>query len=273
MRWRASVTEQFRLEQVRRDGRTIELDEGAVAAGAVEVKRARDQFLARPRLAGDQHRGRNAFHQVALGVEQLPDLQFQVLHRLRFADHLVQAALARLLPMKVFEGFLDPCLLGYFFYQQFQLLEHHGLGEVIAGTRFHRLDRQLHIALAGDHDDTDAAVHRVDLPDQLQPVGIGQAIIEQHDIGFEILQAFHRRLAGGGDLGIETGIGEITAHVLGQGRLVLDDQDGWQETHARLTTGISNITIVPLPTSLCSRIPPPCLFAIRLASSMPMPRP
>ncbi|HSE20930.1 MAG TPA: hypothetical protein VLB68_04710, partial [Pyrinomonadaceae bacterium] len=51
------MPEQFALEQSGRNGRAIELHEGAIFATTMIVNRTRDQFLSRSSLAEQQHRG------------------------------------------------------------------------------------------------------------------------------------------------------------------------------------------------------------------------
>ena len=72
------VAEQFGLDQVARDRRHVDGDERAVAALAVIVQRARDQFLAGAGLAGDHHR--------EVGLHQPRQHAVDVLHGRRAAD-------------------------------------------------------------------------------------------------------------------------------------------------------------------------------------------
>ena len=51
------VAEQLALQQARGDGRAVQLDEGAVPPRAQLVQGAGDEFLARARLAANEHRG------------------------------------------------------------------------------------------------------------------------------------------------------------------------------------------------------------------------
>ena len=51
----AHVTEQLALDERLGDGAAVDRDEGAVGAGTVRVNQAREDLLARPGLAGEQH--------------------------------------------------------------------------------------------------------------------------------------------------------------------------------------------------------------------------
>ena len=74
------VAEQLGLEQLGGNRRGVQRDERLGRARAVLVQRARDELLARARLAGDQHRDARA-RQTADGAEHL-------LHRRRAAEQL-----------------------------------------------------------------------------------------------------------------------------------------------------------------------------------------
>src|SRR5262249_14103705 len=54
----ALVAEELALDELLRDRRAIDLDEGLPASGRVIVQRAGDELLAGTALAGDEHRGR-----------------------------------------------------------------------------------------------------------------------------------------------------------------------------------------------------------------------
>ena len=76
----ALVAEELGLEQVLRDGRRVDRDERPRRARAVPMQRARDELLARARLAGDEHRG--------VRLRQAADRAEHFLHRRRLAEHL-----------------------------------------------------------------------------------------------------------------------------------------------------------------------------------------
>ena len=72
------VAEQFAFDQVARDRGHVDGDERAAFALAVIVQRARDEFLAGARFAGDHHR--------QVGLHQPGERTEDVLHRRRAAD-------------------------------------------------------------------------------------------------------------------------------------------------------------------------------------------
>ena len=77
------MAKELRLEQVRRDGRGIECDEGLARARAVVMQGTRDDLLAGARFAGDEHGDARA-GETADGAEYL-------LHRRRRAAQLRNA--------------------------------------------------------------------------------------------------------------------------------------------------------------------------------------
>ena len=78
------VTEQFAFQQRFGERGAVEADERAVAARAVLVDRAGDQFLPRPALAADQHR--------RLRLAHADDLRLDLLERAAVADDVAVEA-------------------------------------------------------------------------------------------------------------------------------------------------------------------------------------
>ena len=64
-----------------------------------------------------------------------------------------------------------------------QLVHAERLGDVIVGAEIERLDLAGLVAAARQDDDRDALVARSDRPQQLEPVDIGQAEIENDEVG------------------------------------------------------------------------------------------
>src|SRR5436305_601338 len=80
------VAEEFAFQQTRRDRRAIQFNEGPVAARAEIVQGPRDQFLARARLAPDEH-GR-------IGRRDRLDLSQDPPQRHALADDLLEVVLS-----------------------------------------------------------------------------------------------------------------------------------------------------------------------------------
>jgi len=105
------VTEEFRFDEIFRDGGAVDADEGLLAAGGIIVDGLGDQLLAGPRFAAQQHGGG--------GGGNLGHLFIEFTHLPAVADDVLQAVfLAELL----FEDDI--------FGEQFLLFGLHELAEV-----------------------------------------------------------------------------------------------------------------------------------------------
>ncbi len=115
------VTEELTLEEPRRNGRAIDLDEGSLAAAASVVNGARDQFLPRAGLAEDEHRrvGRRD------GLHVLEDVS----ERAALADDFPERVLGADLALEV------DALLGEPFRELGDLPECERVGDAIATWR------------------------------------------------------------------------------------------------------------------------------------------
>ncbi len=170
----ALVAEQLRFQQVLRDRRGVQGDEGLLRAWAVLVQRARHELLAGARFARDQH-GHVRLRQAADGAEHL-------LHRRRMAQDLGRLGGQRLdagFAQALFESAPD---------QRHRLVDVEWLGQVIEGAALERGHRRIQVREGGDDDDRQAGMAGLD---GLQQVDAGFArhadVRYQHlrGIGFE----------------------------------------------------------------------------------------
>jgi hypothetical protein len=219
-----SWPEQLALQELFRDGRAVQRQEGSLGAGAVLVDGAGDQLLAGAALAGDEYRhvlGGDAADRlvdlahgkagaddgpVHVGVRgglghhgRLPHLPG---HLQRLADHAAE------------------------------LVRVERLAQVVGGALLHRLDGRVRRLRNGHEDDRDPGVDGPDLLVNCQPGLVGQVQVEENDIrgsGPDPLEPFG---TGGSHLDPVSRRGERLAHLSrGQGRVVVDEQ---QMRHARL---------------------------------------
>ncbi len=168
------VAEQLRLDQVLGDGGAVDLDERALGALAVVVDRVGDELLAGAVLPLDEDVGVAPRH----ALDQLEHL----VHLLALADDVaeLEAPLQLLLEQQVLAdqvAALDRPLEDG---QQGVRLDR--LLDEAVRPRLHRLDRLRHVAVPGDHDHLGVAVGLLELPQQLQPVGVRQHHVGDHDI-------------------------------------------------------------------------------------------
>ena len=106
-----------------------------------------------------------------------------------------------------------------------QLLQVERLEQVVVGPLPHRLDGRIGRPGQGDEDDRDAGVDGADLFQDLQAGLVGQAQVEENDVGRrgrDALEALRTRI---GDLDSVCGGREDVAHLLReQPRVVVDEQ-------------------------------------------------
>ena len=181
------VAEQFGLEQVLLQRRAVHLDEVAVVAQRVVVRRAGNQLLAGARFAANQHGG------VALG-HLLDDVQ-HVLQRRAGPDDLVElvdvvlraAEVIELVPQALhFQRLLDLDL---------HLLDLERLLHVVEGAGLHRLDRGVDRAERGHQDHRGGRVHRPRRAQHVHAVAAAHLEVAQHDVEVAVVQTLDRGVA------------------------------------------------------------------------------
>ena len=216
------VAKQFRLDQVLRQGRAVDLDERALRPAAAHVNGVGDQFLADAVLAVDQDIGIALGH----GIDQVE----QLAHLLAAADHVSEG----ILPAHLF---LQPLVLGSLHLQAGSAIQDR---QQAAGIQVGLLDEVEGASLAGferagdgadttDHDHLRRGVDGLELPEQRNAVDVGQQDVDQHDLGPprpEQLQGARpdcRRAHFVG--GIAVGLLHHHLQPLGHHRLIVDDED------------------------------------------------
>ena len=189
------MAEQLALDQVARDRRHVDGDERPGLALAVIVQRARDQFLAGARLAGNHHR--------QVGLHQPRQRAENVLHRRRAADQRHQlgrrrfrADFARAFRLR--EGAAD---------DRHQLLQVERLGQVFVGPALGRLDRGHEGVLRAHDDDRQIRPHALDARQQLERVVVGHHHVGDDEIALA-----------GGDPAPQAGDGAGRAHFIAGAR-------------------------------------------------------
>jgi len=173
----AGVTEELRFEQRLRDRPAVHGDEGARAAAARAMDRAREQLLARPRVAEDQHA------RVRVGHE--PRLPQQVLHPRAARDDArapVAARLPRRLGRLAGEAHRTRNLLQ-------QLLTVEGLGKKSEHSALRGSHRVRNRSMRGENDHRQRRVLPVDRFEKCEPVDAGHAQIRITAAGRAIASA------------------------------------------------------------------------------------
>ena len=176
------IAEELALHQVLGDGSAVDGDERQLGARAAGVDHPGGELLAAAGLAVDEHR-RLAFREA---LDHVADVH----HRRGFAEEAVARRGRRLLGD--LERLLD---------ERSQLLERHGLREIVECAGFERGHRILRAAIGRDHRDGQVETFLVDVLDDAQsrPVRqphVGEAQIER--IGIEQSDGLADRLGAGG---------------------------------------------------------------------------
>jgi hypothetical protein len=144
-------------------------------ARAVVVNHLGRQILARPALADEQdRRGRARRNPLQQGAQRL--------HRGGVSHDPVQG---KRLGMRLLEPPDLPPELGRFerlLHEQRDFVQVERLVRVVEGPLLHRLDGRLHAGNGRQHDDGHVGLAGLDLAQHLEAVGIGQPIVEQHEI-------------------------------------------------------------------------------------------
>ena len=167
----ALVAEQRALHELVGDRRHVHRDERRVAAARLPVQQPREQLLAGPALAEDQHRCRELRHPLDQ-IDDLADLLAGPDQELALAllgdlraerDHLP----VQILPLA---GVAD---------QRSELVVVEVLGDVVIGAVLHRLHSGLDLVDRRDHDALDEAVVLLDDPEHVEAADARQPHVQQ----------------------------------------------------------------------------------------------
>ena len=201
----APMAEKLRFEQIFGQGAAIDRDERRELAAAVEMQRPRDQFLSGAALA--QHQDR------AVGVGHAPDEFEYLLHLRRAADDLVELVFLFELLAEI-SGFRDRGFVGESaLHAKPQFVDLERLLQVIESPVFHRLDRGLDRAEAGDNDGDGRWIELARFANNLQAV---RARFVEIKIGDNQVGGMKReRGAGGLAVGERENLVPILAQQLG----------------------------------------------------------
>ena len=189
------VPEKLAFQQRFRDGRAVDGDEKLVAAAAVMMDGARDEFLARAALARDHHR--------RLAVRHAADHLEDLLHRLGLADDAVLVLIDRELRLERRRRAHLRLRLERGIHDDLQIEGQRFLADEIVRAQLHRLDDGLRRAeRAGEHHHR-VGVFLAHLGEQFQPA-----------------------------VGLEVGFGDEQVGVLARNRACTLRRSGWRSARA-----------------------------------------
>src|SRR5579863_4070003 len=184
------VAEKLRFEEVDGNRAGVDGDEGFVGARGRRVNRFGDQLFAGPAFAGDEHGGARGRH--------LSDKIEHGEHFLALADDAwkIVALLQRALELYVFfaqaAAFDGERNLGD------EFVVGPRLGDVILRAALEGRASHVNRTICGDENDGEIRVAAADFAQQLEPVAVGQAHVEQHQVVGVILELLQTGLTGAG---------------------------------------------------------------------------
>ena len=219
----ALVAEQRALDQLVRDRRQVHRDErraGAQAGGAVQ--QARQQLLARPALAQDQHRRRELRH-LLHEIDDVADLPAR-------ADEELALALLRDLRAERDDLPVQVLPLARVADQRSQLVVVEVLRDVVVGAVLHRLHGRLDLVDRRDHDALDEAVVLLDDPQHVEAADPRQPDVEEDQVDVLLFQQRQRGLAARDRQDAVVAL-EDRADRVAHPLIVVADQDGLRGGH------------------------------------------
>ena len=183
------VAEQFAFEQIFRQRAAVDRQKTIVGAFRGEMNRARDQFLAGARFAGDQHArigARDFFHHAE-----------DALDGVAFADDALEAILlAQFLAQKSILA-EQRLALERVAHDLFQMIVGERLGDVIVGALMQRLDRGFDARVGGDDDAHHLGVELAHPAQQIESAAAaGEVEVQDREIDFFLLEDSQRDFSG-----------------------------------------------------------------------------
>ena len=209
------VAEQLRFDQLLRNRRAVDLNEGLGTARRPRVERARDQLLARPALARDQDRRRGRCGQL--------DRLAQLAQGGR-GTHQLAALGGRGLRLTALLA--QPPGLDRVADREQHLLALERLLEEVEGAALGRLDRGRHVGVTGEHHDRHVVAPLAHQLQRFQAVHLGHPDVEQDGVGRTVADDAQRLDPGRRLLRAVALELEDHAQALADRGLVVDDQDG-----------------------------------------------
>jgi hypothetical protein len=211
------VAEQLALDELARHRAAVHDDERLVVPRRAGVQTPRDEFFARTTLASDEH--------TLAGLRDARDLLVEPARREAVVGDQQgicggvgrRAAQAQVLAQQasVSTGAVDGLL---------QQVESHRLGEEVERTVLHRLHGERHGAVPGHDHDRQFGVLHGDLAERFHAAETRQVQVEQHDVGFALLQHGRQVIGVLARVHLMAHAREFLAEHLAQALVVFDEQ-------------------------------------------------
>ena len=206
------MAEQLGLEQAFLQAAAIDGHQFALGAPAALVDRAGDHFLAGAALALDQHRRIGRRHHV--------DHFTQLEHRRAVADQRTGTQRMQLAPVEI-AGVCQRGIVEGAANREFEFVEVDRLGQIVGGAAANHRNRVADRSEAGQHDDRVLARQ---LGQHLAALGIGQLVVEYHEVGFDPLEQGSRLRPTRRRVRVESEIRTTAGNQAAEHRIVVDHQ-------------------------------------------------
>src|SRR5690606_21158106 len=185
-------------------------------AVALVVDQARDQLLAGPALAGDEH-GRRVARDLGGDLERAR-------HGRRLGDDLTVASLDADFLAQPRDLAAQRFTLLRLAQRQYELVRTERLRQVVVRAGFHGVDRELDAAVRGHDDDEPHAALRLVPGQELEAAQARHAYVAEDDVGLQLGGAREAFLAVARGLRLIAFLGQDQGDRLAQAWFVVDDQ-------------------------------------------------
>src|SRR5271157_4523729 len=181
----ALVAEQLAFEQVLGQRAAVDRQEAPVGSLRAEMDRARDQFLAGARFAGDKH--------ARVGARDLFHDAEDLLDRVAFADDILEAVLVtQLAPQEAV--FVEERLLRQrVANDRLQMIVGERLGQVVVGALAQGVDRGLDARVRRQNDPHHLGIQVANLAQQVEAAAaLAEVDVQDRDVDFLLLEDLQR---------------------------------------------------------------------------------
>jgi hypothetical protein len=211
------VAEEFIFEQVFVEGGTVERHEGLVLPRAVEVQCLGRQFLARARLALDEH--------ATIGGGELLEAVEHRMHQRAGADDAFEAEAFVELPLEFLVGLREAMALGVLIDDGPQFIDIDRLGEVSRRPALHGCDSSFDVAMPGDQHHFGIGQFHFGFAEDGQAIDPFHAKVGDDDVKVFILDLLQAFLAAGGDGAVVADARQAFRHRLGMHFLIVNNEN------------------------------------------------
>jgi hypothetical protein len=211
------VAEELGLEQVLLQRRTVHFHEVARRPERVVMDRPRDELLARPRFAPNEHRG-IALRNLLDDVENVSQARARTDDAIEVVDVLLGAA-------EIFEVVLHPADLERFLDLDLHLLDLEGLLHVVERPDLHRLHGGIDRSECRHEDHGGRGMQGACRAQHVHAVAPAHLEVTQHDVEVAVVEALDRGVAVRGLFDFMFGLGETPGEPASERVVIVGDEN------------------------------------------------